>query len=149
MESILQYLLSTYACQITNMNAVVSYCVMTDTIGLNLVIPPILGVTRYTSSFQQLYDLNEIELTQKRFFVEQKYLTGLIPLLTLSHSYWTHGGHEAFTLPQFLFKHGGKTSSGGQERYIRRNNLELPYPKQYSGKWYYHRKKLLCSRHSI
>ena len=48
--------------------------------------------------------------------MEQKYFAGRMALLT--HSVETCGGPEDFTSTTSFKKYGGKTSSGGQERYI-------------------------------
>ena len=45
----------------------------------------------------------------------------------LAYSFKKCGGLEAFTSITIFTKCGGKTSSGGQERYILKTYLELPY----------------------
>ena len=64
----------------------------------------------------------------KRAFFGANVFTGSMPLLNPSHSLKTCGGPEACTFTKFIKKCGGKTNSGGQERYLHRTYYELPYP---------------------
>ena len=70
------------------------------------------------SFFYQPYDLREIRLMSKECLLERQYFTVCMSLLTPNHSFMTCGGPEAFTSTTIFMKCGGKTSSGGQERYI-------------------------------
>ena len=76
----------------------------------------------------------EILLTQKEGLLERTYLTECMPLLTLSHSFETCGGHDAFTSTTIIEKCGGKISFGGQERYILKIHYELLYPLDEEGR---------------
>ena len=67
------------------------------------------------------------QLRQKEDLLEQKYLTGSMPLLATNHSYTTCDGPEALTSITILKKLGKTTSSGGEECYTVKTNLALPY----------------------
>ena len=59
--------------------------------------------------------------------MERKYFTGSMPLLTPNHCSKTCGGSVALTSIEVLKKCDAKTSSGRQERYILKTNVEFPY----------------------
>ena len=86
---------------------------------------PKLRVARFTKTLWQLYDLHKIQLTNKQALSERKYFTGCLPLLTPNHCLRTCGGLEAFTSTTLCKKCGGKTSSGGLERYILKDHQAI------------------------
>ena len=50
-----------------------------------------------------------------------------MPLLTHNNSFMTSGDSKAFTFTTICKIYGGKTISGGQERYILKTNQKLPF----------------------
>ena len=58
----------------------------------------------------------------KKGLVEQSYFTGTMPLVTTA--VLQRGGPKVFTSTTIFKKCGGKTSSGGQERYILKTRYE-------------------------
>ena len=69
----------------------------TDTNTLNPVISPKLSVVKFYLIFIGSIMISLHLTNTKRGFVEQKYFTGRMPLLTTNHSFMTCGGPEAFT----------------------------------------------------
>ena len=60
--------------------------------------------------------------------MEQRHFAGSMPLLTPNLSFMTRDGHKAFISSTIFMNCGGKTSLGGQGRYILKTHQELPFP---------------------
>ena len=99
-----------------------------DTTVLNLVITQKTVGGQIHITLWQSHDLHEIQLVQKEWLSELKYITDSKPFLTPNHSFKIFGNCKDLNSTKKIQKYGAKTGSGGQECYILKTHTGPPNP---------------------